>query len=73
VIDDLNTALVHAHRLDLAREAASSRLARIATGCQPSALRERTDHLVSWLRHGQLGTGIDDMSAAPITARGCCA
>ena len=72
MIDDLNTALVQAHRFDLAREAGKSRLARLATGCKPSVLRDRTAHLVSWFRHGQLGTGFDDMSAAPITAR-CCA
>jgi hypothetical protein len=73
VIDDLNTALVRAHRHDLEREAASARLVRIASCCKPSVLRERVEHMVGWLRHGQLGTGIDDMSAAPITARGCCA
>jgi hypothetical protein len=72
MIDDLNTSLARAHRLDLAREACAYRLARLATCCQPSALRARTEKLVSWLRHGQLGTGVDDMSAAPITAR-CCA
>jgi hypothetical protein len=72
VIDDLNTALVQAHRLDLAREAGMSRLARLATCCKPSVIRDRTAHLVSWFRHGQIGTGIDDMSAAPLTAR-CCA
>jgi hypothetical protein len=71
VIDDLNTALVKAHRLDLAREAGASRLARIASCCRPSALRARAEHLVSWFRHGQIGTGIDDMCAGPITARGC--
>jgi hypothetical protein len=73
VIDDLNTALVHAHRLDLAREANASRLVRLASCCKPSALRANTEALLSWLRHGQLGTGIDDLSAAPIAARGCCA
>jgi hypothetical protein len=73
VIDDLSTALVQARRLDLAREASTSRLARLAACCQPSVLRERAEHVVSWFRHGQLGTGTDDMSAAPITARGCCA
>jgi hypothetical protein len=73
VIDDLNTALVQAHRFDLAREAASTRLARIVTCCKPSVLREKAESLLGWLRHGQVGTGIDDMSAAPITARGCCA
>jgi hypothetical protein len=73
VIDDLNTALVQAHRIDLAREAASTRLARIVTCCKPSVLRERTESFVSWLRHGQVGTGIDDMSASPLTSRGCCA
>lgn len=73
MIDDLNTALVQAHRLDLAREAASARLARIVTCCKPSVLRAQAQHFVAWLRHGQVGTGIDDLSAAPITARGCCA
>ena len=73
MIDDLNFALVKEHRLDIAREACASRLARLASCCKPSALRERTEQLVSWFRHGQIGTGIDDMSAAPITARGCCA
>jgi hypothetical protein len=72
MIDDLTTALVQARRLDLAREACASRLARIASCCKPSVLRERTERLVGWFRHGQIGTGIDDMRAAPITAR-CCA
>ena len=72
MIDDLNTALVQAHRLDLAREACMFRLARLATCCKPSYLRDRTAHLVSWFQHGQIGTGIDDLSSAPITAR-CCA
>jgi hypothetical protein len=73
VIDDLNTALVHAHRLDLAREAGAHRLARLASCCKPSVLRAKAEQLAGWFRHGQIGTGIDDMSAAPITARGCCA
>jgi hypothetical protein len=73
MIDDLNTALARAHRLDLSREACTQRLARLAACCEPSLLRARAEHLVSWLRHGQIGTGLDDMSAAPITARGCCA
>ena len=73
MIDDLSTALVRAHRLDLAREATSTRLARIVTCCKPSALRVKAEALVSWLRHGQVGTGIHDESFAPITARGCCA
>jgi len=73
MIDDLNTALAKAHRLDLTREAGRSRLVRLAMCCQPSYLRDRTAHLVSWFKHGQIGTGIDDLSAAPITARGCCA
>ena len=72
MIDDLNLALVKAHRLDLTREACTQRLARLATCCKPSALRARTEQLVHWLRQGQLGTGIDDLSAGPITAR-CCA
>ena len=72
MIDDVTTALVQARRLDFAREACVSRLARIASCCKPSAVRERTERLVSWFRHGQIGTGIDDMRAAPITAR-CCA
>jgi hypothetical protein len=73
MIDDLNTALARAHHLDLSQEACMRRLARLGSCCQPSALRERTERLVSWFRHGQLGTGVDDLSAAPITARGCCA
>ena len=73
MIDDLNYALVKAHRFDLAREAYAQRLARLATCCKQSVIRERTANLVSWFRHGQIGTGIDDMRAAPITARGCCA
>lgn len=73
MIDDLNEALVKAHHLDLAREARTCRLARLATGGKPSGLRARIDRLVGWFRHGQIGTGIDDLSAAPITARGCCA
>jgi hypothetical protein len=72
VIHDLNTALVQVRQRDLAREACYDRLARLASGCKPSVVRERAEHLVGWLRHGQLGTGIDDMSAAPLTAR-CCA
>jgi hypothetical protein len=68
MIDDLNTALVQARRLDLAREACAHRLARLASCCKPSALRERTEYLVSWFRQGQIGR-MDDMSAAPITAR----
>ncbi|MDT7536813.1 MAG: hypothetical protein QOI82_398 [Actinomycetota bacterium] len=73
MIDDLNTALARARHLDLSNEACTRRLARLAACCQPSVLRERTEQLVSWFRHGQLGTGIDDLSAAPIAARGCCA
>ena len=73
MIDDLNTALARAHRLDLAREACTRRLAHLASCCQPSVLRQRTEQLVHWFRHGQIGTGIDDLSAAPLTARGCCA
>ena len=73
MIDDLNFALVKARRLDLAREACAHRLARLASCCEPSALRQRMERLVSWFRRGQIGTGIDDMSAGPITARGCCA
>ncbi|MCU1592356.1 MAG: hypothetical protein JWP11_3612 [Frankiales bacterium] len=73
MIDDLNTALVQAHRLDLAREAASLRLARLVTCCRPSFLRQQLGDAVDWLRHGQLGTGIDDVGSAPLTSRGCCA
>ena len=73
MIEDLNSALARAHRLDLAREACTHRLARLAACCKPSFLRDRTEHVVGWLRQGQIGTGIDDLSAAPITARGCCA
>jgi hypothetical protein len=73
VIDDLNTALVQAHRIELAREACAYRLARLANCCKPSVVRTRTEQLVSWFRHGQIGTGVDDLSAAPLTARGCCA
>ena len=73
MIDDLNLALVKAHRLDLAREACTQRLARLAACCKPSVLRARTEQLAHWFRHGQIGTGIDDMRAAPITASGCCA
>lgn len=72
MITDLNTALVQVHRSDLVREAASHRLARIATCCRPSALRRQAAGLVDWLRHGQLGTGFDDVSTAPLTSR-CCA
>jgi len=42
MIDDLNTALARAHRFDLAREAGTQRLARLAACCKPSVLRERT-------------------------------
>lgn len=74
MIDDLNTALVQAHRLDIAREAASTRLARIVTCCKPSVLRENAQRLVAWLRHGQVGNGIDVLaSSPPLTTRGCCA
>ena len=45
MIDDLNTALVQAHRFDLAQEACRSRLARLATCCKPSAVRERMTRL----------------------------
>ena len=72
MIDDLNTALARAHYFDLAREAGTQRLAQLAACCKPSAVRERASRLVAWFRHGQIGTGIDDRSAAPITAR-CCA
>lgn len=72
MIDDLNTALAREHRLDIAREACAHRLAQLASCCKPSVVRERTSQLVAWFRHGQIGTGIDDLSAAPITAR-CCA
>ncbi|MDT7573025.1 MAG: hypothetical protein QOE05_3199 [Actinomycetota bacterium] len=72
MIDDLNTALAREHRLDLAREACTRRLAYLASCCKPSALQRRTEQLVSWFRHGQIDTGIDAPSAAPINAR-CCA
>ncbi|MDX6197278.1 MAG: hypothetical protein QOJ79_429 [Actinomycetota bacterium] len=72
MIDDLNTALARAHHLDLSREACARRLAHLASCCQPSVLRQRTEQLVSWFRHGQIGTGVDDLSSAPPTAR-CCA
>jgi hypothetical protein len=72
MIDDLTTALMKVHRTDLVHEAASSRLARVATSCQPSALRRQAAGLVEWLRHGQLGTGLEDISTAPLTSR-CCA
>ena len=40
---------------------------------KPSALHARTQQLVHWFQQGQLGTGIDDLSDAPVTARGRCA
>ena len=72
MIDDLTTALMKVHRTDLVHEAASSRLARVATGCRPSALRRQAGGLVEWLRHGQLGTGIEELATGPLTSR-CCA
>jgi hypothetical protein len=39
----------------------------------PSALQARAEQLVHWVQHGQIGTGVDDLSEAPLTARGRCA
>ena len=72
MIDDLSTALAHEHRRDLTREAAAVRLARLATCCSPSSLRERSGVLLRWLRDGQLGKGYVYSPGAPVTAR-CCA
>jgi hypothetical protein len=47
--------------------------AQVADDRKPSALHARTGQLVHWLQHGQLGTGIDDLSDAPIATRGGCA
>jgi hypothetical protein len=38
-----------------------------------TALQVRAGQLVHWLQHGQIGTGVDDRSEAPLTARGRCA
>jgi hypothetical protein len=71
MINDLDTAMVFARRDAVAREAASSRLARLATCCEPSYLRARLAAGLHWLRNGQLGAGYVDRPAAPLTSR-CC-
>jgi hypothetical protein len=71
--DDLTTALVAEHRRDLDRIAAADHLARLAQCCKPSAVRQRLQASIHWLRAGQLGSGRLDTSSAPITSRGCCA
>jgi hypothetical protein len=68
MFDDLNTALVRAHRVDLERAARAQRLVRLATGCKPSALRVRTGQLVTWFR-----SGIGDRAVGPVAGRECCA
>jgi hypothetical protein len=40
-----------------------------AGGGGVAALQARTGRLVHWLQQGQIGTGIDDLSEAPVTAR----
>ena len=69
MLDDLNTALVLTRRDDVVREAAASRLARIATACRHAGVRAQLDSVMHWLRAGQLGDGYVDRPAAPVTAR----
>jgi hypothetical protein len=71
MIDDLTTALVSAHRAQLAREAAGARLARLVTACRASRLQVGASALVTWLRRGQLGDGYVDQQVAPLTRRTC--
>ena len=55
------------------RRAGGIRRTQAADGGKPSVLHARTEQLVHWFQHGQIGTGIDDLSDGPVTARGRCA
>jgi hypothetical protein len=55
------------------RRVGRGRRTQLADGRTLSALHARTEQLVHWFQHGQIGTGIDDLPDGPVTARGRCA
>ena len=60
---------------DLRDEVRRAGLSRRTRGAdrRPARLQARAERLVHWFQHGQLGTGVGDLSEAPLVARGRCA
>lgn len=75
---DTSSAAAAAHLHQLRTDAQRSRLAALATCCQPSELARRARGLLAWVRAGQLGAGyVDPRHPQPSTRdnayfRPCC-